>query len=654
MFLAMCSWILLISAWPGGWGMQQSRPSAEVLMGAAQHQEDVEGNFQQAIDIYRKVAAAPDAPRALAARAQLRIGICYEKLGKPEARAAYDAVLRDYKDQKEVLQEAQKRLRALDAAPPRITGPRLRQISFKNKIDWVGPPSPDGRFLGVSEGNSTDVTVFDLKTGQTRRITHAEPGTLETLDAGMVWAPSGDRVAFSWFNKDQTIDLRVAGLSGTAPGIFMRNQRVVILSWMPDGNGILVFQAKTGSLSILSAQDGSLKQLKSLEGTKEIGSFMLSPDGRTIAYEISTTPGSALGIRLMPVTGGPEIPISVGEGNQTLAGWSPDSKSVYFTNSQSGTVDLWRIPVGSGAPKAVPVLVHRDMRGFIPLGYTRNGELFFSRTRNMQDVYLTAADLTSGKILSKPVRIDSSHVGQTAGPSWSPDGKRLAYYCGDFPEKYANAICIKSLENGSVREIKLKNPVGISFPLTWCCEGKEIHARGFKDGKSVVWRIDTDSGDWLGDAELKGSVIRYPYDQVSRIGGVLYRDAQGKETELYRGKPGESARFKAISEDKKWIAVELKPYALDPDGSLNTPTYSRLVALAVDGSAVHEVVKSVAPAIPEIIAFAPGNKSLLCAIGTEDPDLKELWNISIDGTRSVKLELAPAHLQAMVFHPDGK
>ena len=50
---------------------------------------------------------------SLAAKAQLRIGICYEKLGSQEARKAYQRLIADYPGQKEEVALARDRLARL-------------------------------------------------------------------------------------------------------------------------------------------------------------------------------------------------------------------------------------------------------------------------------------------------------------------------------------------------------------------------------------------------------------------------------------------------------------------------------------------------------------------------------------------------------------
>ena len=72
---------------------------------AAIKTETVDGDLKGAIEQYRKLADGSH--RAVAAKALVRMGQCYEKLGDAQARQAYDRVVRDFADQKEALAAAQ-------------------------------------------------------------------------------------------------------------------------------------------------------------------------------------------------------------------------------------------------------------------------------------------------------------------------------------------------------------------------------------------------------------------------------------------------------------------------------------------------------------------------------------------------------------------
>ena len=87
--------------------------SVEETYQAALTQEKGEGNLKEAIRLYQQVIEAHEkgeGDEGLAARAQLRIGVCQEKLGLAQARQTYEAVRDKYPDQPQVGAEAARRL----------------------------------------------------------------------------------------------------------------------------------------------------------------------------------------------------------------------------------------------------------------------------------------------------------------------------------------------------------------------------------------------------------------------------------------------------------------------------------------------------------------------------------------------------------------
>src|SRR5690349_8600125 len=68
-------------------------------------------DYRAAARLFEQVAAGPD--RALASRALVYAGVCYERLGRSEAQRLYRRVLSDFSDQPTAVREARARLRAL-------------------------------------------------------------------------------------------------------------------------------------------------------------------------------------------------------------------------------------------------------------------------------------------------------------------------------------------------------------------------------------------------------------------------------------------------------------------------------------------------------------------------------------------------------------
>src|SRR5438552_13048222 len=127
-----------------------AQKTPESMLGAALHQEEVQGDLKGAIAAYQKVVATPGVSRKTAAEALVRMGQCYEKLGDSESRKAYERVLREYPDQKEAAALARGRLSGT-AHPGRPTatmvwsGPKVDYLGFGGRV------SPDGRDLSFTD-----------------------------------------------------------------------------------------------------------------------------------------------------------------------------------------------------------------------------------------------------------------------------------------------------------------------------------------------------------------------------------------------------------------------------------------------------------------------------------------------------------------------
>src|SRR5688572_3315082 len=99
----------------------------------ALHKQQVEGDLNGAIEIYREIAASGTASRALKARALLQLATSLETLGQ-QAEAVYQRILKEFEDQPAASQ-ARTKLAALKPAAP--AGVTLTQIRFGTGVQNV-------------------------------------------------------------------------------------------------------------------------------------------------------------------------------------------------------------------------------------------------------------------------------------------------------------------------------------------------------------------------------------------------------------------------------------------------------------------------------------------------------------------------------------
>jgi len=221
MKLQRCLLLFLAAAVVGA--AQPKNPDA--ALGAARHLEEAEGDYPAAIEAYKKFLAQYGKDRVLAARALVRMGQCYEKLGDAEARKAYERVLREFSDQVEPAASARERLAVLTrASKPAPPGGVIHRLVWSGPIwDWGGVSS-DGRWIAF-QNEQGDPTVRDLVTGQNRLLTNYGPRDKRPGEAsGGVFSPDGKRVAYGWrVFKTNTAEIRVVNVDGTGERVLYQH-----------------------------------------------------------------------------------------------------------------------------------------------------------------------------------------------------------------------------------------------------------------------------------------------------------------------------------------------------------------------------------------------------------------------------------------------
>lgn len=122
----------------------QAADKAEVAYRAAMEKEAADGDLKSAIAEYEKLARGGN--RAVAAKALVRMGQCYEKLGSVEARKAYERAVKEFAEQKEAAGQARARLAAMGGGMQPGGAVRTRLL-WDNAEDITGGISADGRYV---------------------------------------------------------------------------------------------------------------------------------------------------------------------------------------------------------------------------------------------------------------------------------------------------------------------------------------------------------------------------------------------------------------------------------------------------------------------------------------------------------------------------
>jgi Tol biopolymer transport system component len=545
----------------------------------AVHLQDVKGDLEAAIPLFEKVVTESKDP-SLAAKAQLRIGMCYEKLGATRALQAYQKVIDHYPRQSQEVAMARSRIAALSQAvaagsSAEAAGAVVTRVVWTSADGvFTGAPSPDGKYITYTDWESGNLAVRDLKTETHSVLTNEgswEPP--EQFAEYSRWSPDGKQVVYAWWRGSE-IELRVVSPDDRKPRVLFRNDDVTWLGpqdWSPDGRYVLASIARTGGrseLGLISVADGSVR---SLETESETARF--SPDGHFIVFDRPSGGGTSGDLFVMTVDGGREDALVKHPADDALVGWSPDGNWVLFCSDRTGTRGLWMLPVTDGRPVGEPRLVKASIGRIAPLGLARDGSFYYADVKVASDIYTARIDLTSGKVLAPPAKAVQRFEGSNQNPAYSPDGRYLAFISKRgqmvFPTNRGNALCVQPLGGGNERvfseEFSSRGVRYIAGPR-WAPDSRSILVAGWEPN-SGIYSVHIETGkvelvvelpdgarlmghEWARDGR---GFFYATQDDRKNSSRILYRALQtGDERQLHVG-PAEYDQI-AASPDGRWLS----------------------------------------------------------------------------------------------------
>lgn len=158
-----------------------------------------------------------------------------------------------------------------------------------------------------------------------------------------------------------------------------------------------------------------------------------SPDGKTLAF--CGQRDGVYGIFTIPAAGGAETRLTTAIRTEKGAGlddgpdYSPDGKHIYFNSDRTGLMQIWRMRVDGGG---LEQLTKDDANNWFPHPSPDGKQLvMLTYAKDVdghpanKDVTLRVLSLNDGKITVLAKLFGGQ--GTINVPSWSPDGKRLAF-----------------------------------------------------------------------------------------------------------------------------------------------------------------------------------------------------------------------------------
>jgi len=634
----------------------QKNNQAEVQLKAAMHKELVDGDLKGALEQYQKILASFGSNRAVGAKALVQIGQCYEKLGKSEARSAYERVLREFADQPEPARVARERLAALEQpAKAKESGMVVRRV-LVGRADLAGSLSPEGSYLSFTDWNTGNLAIRELATGQQRPLTKDGAWSSPEYTLYSKPSPDGKQVAYDWQAKDHP-ELRLIGLDGSGPRVLYRGEgvsEIVPFGWSPDDRYVLVTltlkKDKTCQIALVSVGDGSARVLRTFDQRIYPQEGMtFSPDGRHIAYTLRMqTDPPQRDIFVLAADGRGEIPLVQHPADDQLLGWSPDGKWILFASDRSGATDAWVIPVADGKPQGPPQLVRKDLGRIWPLGFMRDGAYYYTLLIGGPDVYIATVDVATGKVLAPPGLIPQRFLGSNVGPGWSPDGKRLLYISRRGPVGPAfNIPTIRSMETGRERDLSPK--LNFLNQARWSPDGRSILAICYdRTDRRGICRIDAETSEVTLLVENKAGENRLlPKGCPDGKSIIYYYVAGSGKLRSIRMHNLETGEEKDVLRDVAWrfdLSRDGRQLAFHTEDPATKEMVLKVMPLA--GGEPRELFRS--KELDVAVAWTPDGRRVLLESGDS------LWSIPVDDGKPQKIDLGMKGVRGARLHPDGR
>jgi Tol biopolymer transport system component len=647
----------------------RAQESPEVELKMAIDAETVSGDVNAAIARYRRIADTyrTTAP-SVAARALVQLGASYERMGKHEARQAYEEVLRVFPGQ-EAASIARAKLRILTSVTE--TRPGIKLAALPNSEGLTGTVTVDGSHLSLTSWEDGEVHLRDLKTGADRTVTKRGD-----FNVGLsAVAKDGSSLVYQAYsrgceaNAPSQAALCIVSLTGTgaltSKTLFQRSdiREIEPMDWSIDGRTIAVSirrEDRTAQIGLVSVSDGSLRVLQTVDwrGPTRV---VFSPDGRDLAFDLSVSDSTDdRHISTMAVDGSRGGPAVEHASQNILMGWTPDGSMLLFTSNRGGTISLWGQPFGNRRPQGAPRLLRSGINGSWSAGVTRQGALYFGVTNSDRDISVMPVDLQSGSQQGPAVRLLQRYIGANSLPEWTSDGKLLAYVSQrafNVPNNRGRIVCIRDMSTGEERELRPK--LSYFGTLSWSPSGDALLTSGTDiKGRDGVFKIDGRTGEASLIVEARNAYPRWSPDGKS----VFYlKGAPGQRTDIALAernlvsgaerivRRGEFGVF-SVSPDGRSIAA--------PSGGLLGAAAQSVVEIRVDTGEMRDLLRATpSERIPPYVAprWTPDGKAVI--VRKRLPN--EIWLVPATGGEPRKLDLdvkdwSFGPIGQFSIHPDGR
>ncbi|GIJ26826.1 translocation protein TolB [Micromonospora qiuiae] len=354
--------------------------------------------------------------------------------------------------------------------------------------------SPDGRRVAFTSDRAGNADIWVVGTDGTglRRLTD-HPAE----DSWPTWSPDGTRIAFASTRADLAGDLWVMPAAGGAPTRLTDGPAADREpAWSPDGRRIAFTTTRFAPVSdpgrrtvaTVAATGGAVTRM--VPGPGDAAEPAWSPEGTQLAFT-STDADPSGDVHVL--RDGRVTPVATGPLPQHHPAWRGDDL-IWTATDTDRTGDVWSADASGGDRRDLTARPGRDETGpaFSPDG-TR---LAYSAEQPDGGARIVVADATGAdpQVLAPPGTIGQD---RDTDPTWSPDGTAIAFTRQSSDQRRPSRILAVSVTDGRLLT---------EVPMPWFLRGADAQPSWSPDGRQLAF--DRDS--WARDSELEWPLVDRP------------------------------------------------------------------------------------------------------------------------------------------------
>lgn len=368
--------------------------------------------------------------------------------------------------------------------------------------------SPDGRSVAYISNRDGHYNVY------VGLVHGAEPLQI-THDAAMKarpgWSPDGGMLAYAQLNNSGAWDVWEVPALGGLP-------RKVVLNaadpaWTPDGHSIVYQNLSDEQIWIAGTEGENAHALVHGVPYRWEMEPRVSPDGRLVAFSVRSTGGPYGELGLADVSTGTVRLLTHDNALALSPAWSPDSRSIYFSSSRGGTVNIWKIGADGRGLRQITAGEGDDAE----IDVSSDGKrLVFGTMRVNIGLSRFDAHAKSGEPNAKVLTTDPAR--NEFGPAYSLNGTRIAFFT-NLKGAENESIGVADADGGNAIQLVRDSHVNL-FPR-WSPDGTHI-VYGSNSGKNIEYRSIAVSG---GAPQTIMSDAADAIVDVGRDGRLLFQKA---------------------------------------------------------------------------------------------------------------------------------